>query len=453
MRMRQPTAGLIVAGGMAALVVAVLGVIWKAPVPPSVAGAGLRSSEPIESPMTAEAGEVRLDLARFEPMPILAAPTLPVVAEAEAPLQPLEPPLVIASREIASGETLDAILAEAGLAAPYRAEIALALGAEYDLRRLRPGDRVTTSVTADGAPRHVTLEVDDGVRIETDFLGRPATRVVAPEPQVVTLAGEVRIESSIFSTLDDAGLPARFAVDLAQILGGTVDFRRDLSGGEILRLMWRETRVEGRAIGQPEIAFAALDLGDALYEVVWAEGGNGRTTIYLDGEVLRVFAQPVDGARLTSVFGRRRHPVYGNVRMHTGVDFAAAHGTPVHSTAPGRIAFIGWRGGYGRVVEIANGAETLTRYAHLSVVPEDLAEGQLVSAGDTVGLVGATGTTTGPNLHYEVLVDGRPTDPLADGYLARTAEDELQQDAALALLGVARATFEENFRPAAWQRG
>src|SRR3546814_7387787 len=95
---------------------------------------------------------------------------------------------------------------------------------------------------------------------------------------------------------------------------------------------------------------------------------------------LWIFAQPVDVARLSSVFGRRRHPVYGTVRMHTGVDFAAARGTPVRATARGRIAFIGWRSGYGRVVEIAHDAETTTRYAHLSAVPGDLAEGGRVAA-------------------------------------------------------------------------
>ncbi|SFP85064.1 M23 family metallopeptidase, partial [Tranquillimonas alkanivorans] len=156
------------------------------------------------------------------------------------------------------------------------------------------------------------------------------------------------------------------------------------------------------------------------------------------------FAQPVEGARLSSVFGRRKHPVYGNVRMHTGVDFAAARGTSVRATAPGRISFIGWRGGYGRVVEIAHGADTLTRYAHLSAVPKGLAKGQRVMAGDMIGRVGATGTATGPNLHYEVRVDGRPTDPLSDERLAEAAERDAQDDAALVRLSGARSLLEEH---------
>jgi murein DD-endopeptidase MepM/ murein hydrolase activator NlpD len=296
----------------------------------------------------------------------------------------------------------------------------------------------------DGSPRTVALAVEDGVRIEVVFGEQMSTQVVAPDPEIVTLAGEAVIDSSIFAALDEAGIPARFSVELAQMLGGTLDFRREMAGGEKLSLLWREARVGEDRIGQPELAFAALEISGSLYEIVWPDDGSGQATIYVDGEVLRVFAQPVEGARLSSVFGRRTHPVFGNVRMHTGVDFAAARGTPVQATAPGRVSFIGWRGGYGRVVEIAHGSDTMTRYAHLSAVPEGLLQGQRVAAGDVIGRVGATGTATGPNLHYEVLVDGRPTDPLSDDRLAEAAESEADDTAALSRLAEARALLNEN---------
>ena len=366
------------------------------------------------------------------------------VAFADRPVQAIEPPLSAWSPDIARGETLDFLLSEASLAASHRAEVALALGAEYDLRRLRPGHSVTVASTVDGSPRTVSLAVEDGERIELVFGEQLSTQVVAPDPEIATLAGEAVIDSSIFAALGEAGIPARFSVDLAQMLGGTVDFRRELAGGETLRLLWREARVGGERIGQPELAFAAMEIGGSLYEIVWPDDGSGQATIYVDGDVLRVFAQPVEGARLSSVFGRRTHPVFGNVRMHTGVDFAAARGTPVQATAPGRVSFIGWRGGYGRVVEISHGSDTMTRYANLSAVPEDLAQGQRVAAGDVIGSVGATGTATGPNLHYEVLVDGRPTAPLSDDRLAEAVESEADDTAALSSLAEARALLKEN---------
>ncbi|MCK0166158.1 M23 family metallopeptidase [Jannaschia sp. S6380] len=441
MRLRYLAAGLTVAGGasMAAVGMASFG---KEPVPPALAAAAAWQPEmpTLPPPETLAPDLVALPL---DSPPGVRPPVVLAAAAAPAPMLEVEPPLPTWSREVAPGETLDAVLAEAGLAAADRAEAALALGAEYDLRRLRPGHGVDVVKAPEGGPRAVTLRVDDGVRIEASFGARPVVRVMAPEPEIVSLAGETRVESSLFAALDAADMPARFAVDLAQMLGGAVDFRRDLGGGETLRVMWREARVGDDLVGQPELAFAALDLGDALFEVAWPEDGTGRATIYLDGEVQRIFAQPVEGARLSSVFGRRVHPVFGNVRMHTGVDFAAAQGTPVRATAPGRVSFVGWRGGYGRVVEIAHDPEIMTRYAHLSAVPGGLSEGQRVAAGDMIGRVGATGTATGPNLHYEVRVDGRPTDPLSDERLAEAAEHDGQADVALERLAEARATLED----------
>jgi hypothetical protein len=448
MKLRYLAVGIVTAGSVSATAFALSGTRTRDPVPPGLAEAALWTPEAMPMPAPTEAPGLAPTLALSDVAPMASPPALPSVVAVAPSLPRIEPPLRTWSREIAAGETLDALLAEAGLAAPVRAEVALALAAEFDLRRLRPGHALAVVSMQDGSPHGVLLEVDDGVRIEAVFGAQVATRVVAPDPEIVTLAGEARIESSVFAALDAGGIPARFAVDLAQMLGGAVDFRRDLAGGETLRLMWREARVGDEIVGQPDPTFAALDLGDTLFEIVWPDDGSGRATIYRDGAVMRVFAQLVEGARLSSVFGRRTHPVYGDVRMHTGVDFAAARGTPVYATAPGRVSFLGWRGGYGRVVEIAHGSETTTLYAHLSAVPDGLAQGDRVAAGDLIGSVGATGTATGPNLHYEVRVNGRPTDPLSDDRLAEAAERVADDGAALARLGDARARLEERLASA-----
>ena len=444
MRIRAIASGFAMVAALSAGGLVVSGIWSKEPPPPSLAEASIWTPDRLQAPRIAEVEFPRSVQPRAEDMPAFSAMPLLQVDAAEITLPTIEPPLSTWSREIESGETLDTVLAEAGFSATDRAEVALALGAEYDLRQLRPGHSVTVVSTMDGSPRSVALAVDDGVRIEVIFGDELATQVVTPESETVTLAGEAVIDSSLFAALDEADIPARFAVDLAQMLGGTVDFRREMAGGETLRVLWREARVGQYRIGQPELAFAALEVGGALYEVVWPDNGSGQATVYVDGAVLRVFAQPVEGARLSSVFGRRTHPVYGNVRMHTGVDFAAARGTPVQATAPGRVSFIGWRNGYGRVVEISHGSDTTTRYAHLSAVPEGLVQGQRVGAGDVIGRVGATGTATGPNLHYEVLVDGQPTDPLSDERLAEAAEREADDSAARSMLAEARALLAES---------
>ena len=100
--------------------------------------------------------------------------------------------------------------------------------------------------------------------------------------------------------------------------------------------------------------------------------------------------------------------------MHSGVDFAAPHGTPVHASAPGQVSFVGTRRGYGKVIEIEHGSDMMTRYAHLSAFTAGMKAGQAVEAGQKIGEVGATGLATGPHLHYEVRFNGDPVDPLSD---------------------------------------
>ena len=330
---------------------------------------------------------------------------------------------------VEAGDTLDVLLSRADMDAQTRTEVALALAVEYDLRRLRPGHLLSVGYRPDGTPSVLTLAVDEGVQIEVTIDDTIVSRSVTPSVSTVERAGQLEVNGSIYASLDRGGVPARFAVDLAQILGDTVDFRRDLKGGESLNILWGQTVLpDGSEIGQPLMSYAALDLGDDQFEIVWSDEESGRATVYLNGEILRTVAPPVEGARLSSVFGQRKHPIYGNMRMHTGVDYAAAAGTPIAATAPGRVSFIGWRSGYGRVVEIAHGSDTMTRYAHLSAVPEGLAIGNRVVAGETIGQVGETGTATAPNLHYEVRVDGRPIDPLGEDLLA-SAEDTDAADA------------------------
>ena len=374
--------------------------------------------EPLDGPGVNASGETMPNMlpAAFQP------PEFPALERAEpdnlmALVQALATPPWEATVE--AGDTLDVLLSLADMDAQTRAEVALALAVEYDLRRLRPGHRLSVDFRPDGTPSVVTLAVDDGVRIEVTLDDTIASRTVTPSALTVERASQLLVNGSIYASLDRAGVPARFAVDLAQILGETVDFRRDLQGGETLNILWGQTVLrDGSEVGQPSISYAALDLADDRFEILWSAEDSGRATVYLNDEILRTVAPPVEGARLSSVFGQRKHPIYGNLRMHTGVDYAAAAGTPIAATAPGRVSFIGWRSGYGRVVEIAHGSDTMTRYAHLSAVPEGLAVGNRVVAGETIGQVGETGTATAPNLHYEVRVDGRPIDPLGEELLA-----------------------------------
>lgn len=415
---------------------------WKKlPAPEALAEVTQWQPSAMQTPAASAQSAEALPSAPFETISITQAPEPPQLPAVNLALPTVGPAIATWSGTLSAGETLDSLLAQADLSASDRTEVAFALSAEYDLRMLKPGYGIEVESSLAGALKRVVLSVDAGVQIEVMFEDEIATRKIVPETYMVPHAVDATVQTSISATLASANVPARFAVDLAEMLGGTVDFRRDLKGGEELQLMWREAMLGDEVIGRPSLSFAALTIEETTYEVVWPEDNSGNASIFIDGELLRVFAQPVKGARLSSAYGNRRHPVFGDMRMHTGVDFAAPYGTSVYATAPGRISFIGRRGGYGRVVEIAHGSDTETLYAHLGSVPDGLAVGDRVAAGDIIGGVGSTGTVTGPNLHYEVRVDGRPTDPMAQERLAAAArQTEINTDS-LANLEKVRAQF------------
>ncbi|WP_234030279.1 M23 family metallopeptidase [Erythrobacter mangrovi] len=153
---------------------------------------------------------------------------------------------------------------------------------------------------------------------------------------------------------------------------------------------------------EPVIHFGrAVDLAGADIEPV------GRGGAILPGSIPG--GLPLAGARVTSGFGMRYHPILGETRFHAGIDLAAPMGTPVVATSSGRVASAGWRGNYGILVALSHGGSVETRYAHLSAVA--VRPGQTVEAGQVIGYVGSTGRSTGPHLHYETRVSGRPANP------------------------------------------
>lgn len=321
------------------------------------------------------------------------------------------------TKVVGMGDSLSGLLAKAGLDTETSRKVILAIGSEFDVRHLKPGHRLALELSDDGLPQTATLEIDDGSRIQATFGEAPSVQRLEPELVSVRHAGEATVNSSIFAALDGAGIPTRFATDLELILGETFDLRTQLAGGEHIRLMWREHSSGDRVVGDPTIDFAQLDLADGRYEILWPDDNSRRTTIFKDGELLQTFDQPIRGARLSSAYGLRMHPVHGTVRMHSGLDFATRQGAAVEATQLGKVSFMGKRSGYGTVVELDHGNGVQTLYAHLSAMNEKLEIGQQIDAGTQIGRAGSTGTSTAPHLHYEIRVDGTPVSPLADTQL------------------------------------
>ncbi|MDN3519096.1 M23 family metallopeptidase [Aquisalimonas lutea] len=224
-----------------------------------------------------------------------------------------------------------------------------------------------------------------------------------------------RVEDGVYESAMAAGVPTQILIEAYRQLRNRVDFQRDIRLGDELSFvfeMFRHERNEIRHAGQ--LLAASIDQQAERIAIYRFAPGGGNSAFYNSAgvSVETVLSRtPVEGARLSSLFGERDHPILGYTRMHEGLDFAARHGTPVVAAGSGRVVRASRYGSFGKYVRIRHDPEFETAYAHLSRYANGLTAGDQVRQGQVIGYVGASGTATGPNLHYEVLRDGAPVNP------------------------------------------
>ncbi len=228
------------------------------------------------------------------------------------------------------------------------------------------------------------------------------------------------IQTSLFAATDEAHIPDGVAVQVAEIFSSDIDFRRALRKGDRFNVVYEALEADGEALRTGRVLSAEFVNAGKTFQAMWfqppgkdASGAANKGSYYtLDGQSLRraYLSSPVEFSRISSGFSMRFHPIQQKWKAHLGTDFAAATGTPARTVGDGVVKFAGSQNGYGNVVFIRhrNGHETV--YAHLSKI--SVRRGQGVSQGQTVGLVGSTGWTTGPHLHFEFRVNGTQKDPM-----------------------------------------
>jgi murein DD-endopeptidase MepM/ murein hydrolase activator NlpD len=203
---------------------------------------------------------------------------------------------------------------------------------------------------------------------------------------------------------------------MIRIFSFDVDFQREVRRGDGFEVLYHQAfDVNGAAVPITEIVFASMTLSKTprpYYRYTPASG----VTDYFDrrGQSVKktLMRTPVDGARLSSGFGRRKHPILGYTKLHRGADFAAPTGTPIMAAGDGVVVSLGRNGHYGKYIQIRHNSTYSTAYAHMSAYRRGLKRGSRVRQGQTIGYVGSTGRSTGPHLHYEVLVNGKQRNPL-----------------------------------------
>jgi murein DD-endopeptidase MepM/ murein hydrolase activator NlpD len=333
------------------------------------------------------------------------------------PAEPAEPEQRILVVE--RGDTLAGLLDEAGIESGEAHAAIVSIARHFRPSTLRPGNEVAIRLSAGETPAlvEIELEPEPGLTIRATRQADGSwddEQALAPRSRFLVRADGV-VDGGLFPAMTAAGVPAGMTLSLIRILGHQVDFQRDLKPGDSFSILFDRYRDgDGDLLGHGQILSATLTLSGRRLEVWRHKTRSGETGWYdRQGRSLRrsFLRTPLDGARISSGFGRRNHPILGYTRMHQGIDFAAPSGTPVYAAGEGTIISAKRERGYGLIVRIRHANGVQTRYAHLSRFGRNIASGRRVRQGSVIGAVGSTGMSTGPHLHYEVVVNGQAVNP------------------------------------------
>ena len=222
---------------------------------------------------------------------------------------------------------------------------------------------------------------------------------------------ETVITNSLYSSAISLGIKPNVIVEFARLYGFQVDFQRDVWKDDSFQIIYEEfINSQNKVIDTGEIIFASLNLQNTDLQLYKYEYEKNKIDYFDEnGKSIRksLMKTPINGARLSSSYGKRKHPILGYTKMHTGTDFAAPKGTPIMASGDGKVTKAGWCGGGGNCVKIKHNNTYQTVYAHMYKFGKGIKKGVRVKQGQIIGYVGSTGMSTGPHLHYEVIENGR----------------------------------------------
>lgn len=338
------------------------------------------------------------------------------------PAPPLEPQSQDHTFIVAPGDTLGAILGRYGL--DDREELALikALRSVFAPKDLRAGQQVTLTVIEDTAntviPLSLTFRTDFGdVAVNRKSDGTYAGALVGgPAGTAGHHRAISRIQTSLYGAARAQKVPDTIIVRMMNTHSYDVDFQREIRPGDTFEVFYARSQSDDiRPRGRGTLLFSSLTTSGKKRSYYRFTSKDGDTDYYDENGVSSkkpLMRTPIDGARISSGFGMRRHPILGYSKMHTGTDFAAPAGTPIYAAGDGRIDFAGRNGGYGNYVRLKHDNGVKTAYAHMKRIAKGIKKGRRVRQGQVIGFVGSTGRTTGAHLHYEITINGKKRNPL-----------------------------------------
>ena len=324
--------------------------------------------------------------------------------------------------EVKGGQTLMAILSSEGVKRTTAYQSIKALRKNFDPRDLQKG----TNIHLYFKELEGDKKIFDGFELKfsasQSILVRPDANQTFLPQQVsrslldTNLKINGKIRSSLYVDATKSGLAPEVIVEAIRLFSWEVDFQRDIHPGDSYDiLVSRRYLPDGTFVEWGDIKFAGLTLKGVTKSIYRFKNNKGEIE-YFDKRGVStqktLMKTPIDGARLSSRYGRRKHPILRYTKIHRGIDFAAPIGTPIYAAGNGKIVFVGRKGAYGKYIRIRHNSRYSTAYAHLSRYRKGIRRGKRVKQGQVIGYVGSTGRSTGPHLHYEVLVMGKQINPL-----------------------------------------
>ena len=326
----------------------------------------------------------------------------------------LEPKYDKIKHKIKSGETFDKILENYSINKSEISKIKKSLEKKVNLDKLNTKQVIQFSLDkTNNKIVEFTYQVSNTKKI---YLQRSAEednfneKILSIQLNKNIVYKENIIIQSLYKAANEQKIPANIIIEFARIYGFQVDFQRDIRKQDKFQIMYEIFLNEKKEIIETgEILYANLKLSGQDNSLYYFDDKKNEGHYDKNGKSVKkaLMKTPINGARLSSPFGMRKHPIDGYNKMHRGTDFAAPMGTPIMASGDGVIKKAGWCGGGGNCVKIKHNSTYQTVYAHMSKFARGIKPGVRVKQGQTIGYVGSTGKSTGPHLHYEVIVNGK----------------------------------------------
>jgi murein DD-endopeptidase MepM/ murein hydrolase activator NlpD len=322
--------------------------------------------------------------------------------------------------KIGAGGTISGALQEAGVSGAEAYRAVKAMSEYYDPRMVKPGQAIAIKLEKSDEGTTLThldmkMSPTEALKVDKDEHERFKAELIKKDVVLKYKAARSTIDSSLYASAARAGIPASLIAEMIRLYSYEVDFQRDIRKGDTVEILYETYETEdGEFSHYGKLLFASLNVNKTDIPIYRYER-EGRSTDYFheDGSSLKqlLMKTPVDGARVSSGYGMRKHPILGYSKMHKGMDFAAPRGTPIYAAGDGVVERANRFGTYGNYLRIRHNGSYKTAYAHIQKFAKGIRKGKRVKQGQVVAYVGNTGRSTGPHLHYEVIKNGKQINP------------------------------------------